>query len=229
MLAAGGFGYTLYRIAMTLAIMVFIVLATIAYGFFSLSAVMIIMLALLDDVPIMTIAFDNAAVPPRPVRWQMDRVLIISSVLGGLAVAESFGLLYISHTRLHLAFGQLQTFLFLQLVVSGHLLLFITRSKGLFWRPPYPGKYLFWAIMGTQAFAALLCGFGLLVPTLSWSLIGLVWVYNLAWMLVLEIAKLAVYRELDRRAAGGTTFISRLKMPLSDAAVLAGKGQPRRS
>src|SRR4029077_5580928 len=44
MLAAGGFGYTLYRIAVTLAIMVFIVLATIAYGFFPLSAVMIIML-----------------------------------------------------------------------------------------------------------------------------------------------------------------------------------------
>jgi H+-transporting ATPase len=50
--------YTLYRIAMTLDIMVFIVLATIVYGFFPLTPVMIIMLALLDDIPIMTIAFD---------------------------------------------------------------------------------------------------------------------------------------------------------------------------
>ncbi len=221
-------GYTLYRIAMTLAIMVFIVLATIAYGFFPLSAVMIIMLALLDDVPIMTIAFDNAAVPAQPASWQMDRILLISSVLGALTVAESFGLLYIGHTRLHLANEQLQTFLFLQLVVSGHLLLFLTRVKGPFWRPPYPGRYLFWAITGTQALAALLCGFGLLVPALSWSLIGLVWVYNLAWMLVLEMAKLAVYGELDRRASAGTAFLSRLKMPLSGAAGLIGRGRLRR-
>jgi H+-transporting ATPase len=104
-------GYTLYRIAMTLAIMVFVVLATIACGFFPLTPVMNVMLALLDDVTIMTIAFDNAAVPPRPVGWQIDRVLLISSVLGGLAVAESFGLPYIGHTRLHLVYPQLQTFL----------------------------------------------------------------------------------------------------------------------
>ena len=58
--------YTLYRIAMTLDIMVFIVLATIVYGFFPLTPVMIIMLALLDDIPIMTIAFDQADVPQRP-------------------------------------------------------------------------------------------------------------------------------------------------------------------
>ena len=111
--------------------MVFVVLATIACGFFLPTPVMIVMLALLDDVPIMTIAFDNAAVPLRPVRWQMDRVLLISSVLGDLAV-----------------------------------------------------------------------GFGILVPALSRGLIGLAWVYNLAWMLVLEMAKLAVYRELEARATG---------------------------
>jgi H+-transporting ATPase len=64
-------------------------LATIACGFFLPTPVMIVMLALLDDVPIMTIAFDNAAVPLCPVRWH--RVLLISSVLGGLAVG--FGIL----------------------------------------------------------------------------------------------------------------------------------------
>ena len=56
--------YVLYRIAMTIAIMVFVVLASIYYHFFPLTAIMLIALALLDDVPIMTIAFDNASVPP---------------------------------------------------------------------------------------------------------------------------------------------------------------------
>jgi len=111
---------------------------------------MLIALALLDDVPIMTIAFDNAPVAPRPVKWQMDRVLVISSVLGALAVMESFGLLYLLDTRMHLDRGMIQTGLFLQLVVGGHLMLFVTRAKGPFWRPPFPAPKLFWAVAATQ-------------------------------------------------------------------------------
>ncbi|WP_051335299.1 plasma-membrane proton-efflux P-type ATPase [Methylocapsa acidiphila] len=206
--------YTLYRIAMTLDIMVFIVLATIAYGFFPLTPVMIIMLALLDDIPIMTIAFDHAEVPQRPVRWDMSRVLVISSLLGALAVAQSFGLLYIGRTILKLDAAHLQTLLFLQLVVGGHLMLFVTRTKGAAWETPKPAPALFWAILATQVVAALLCYFGLLVPPLSLGLIALVWIYNLAWMVVQDIVKRAAYREIELRAGGATLFLSRLKTPL---------------
>lgn len=202
--------YTLYRIAMTLDIMVFIVLATIVYGFFPLTPVMIIMLALLDDIPIMTIAFDRARVPSLPVRWQMDRVLVVSSVLGAIAVVQSFGLLVIGQNVLHLDAPHLQTILFLQLVVGGHLMLFVTRTKGPFWMPPFPGTALFWAIVATQIVAALLCAYGVLVPALPWELIGLVWAYNIAWMFVQDLAKLAIYKELALRAAKATPFLSRL-------------------
>ncbi len=141
-------GYTLYRIAMTMDIMVFIVLATIVYGFFPLTPIMIIALALLDDVPIMTIAFDHAIVPPKPVRWEMDRVLTVSSILGFLAVVQSFGLLYIADTVLQLDKPHLQTMMFLQLVAGGHLMLFLTRTQKAFWAPPHPAGKLFWAIVG---------------------------------------------------------------------------------
>jgi H+-transporting ATPase len=206
--------YTLYRIAMTLDIMVFIVLATIVYGFFPLTPVMIIMLALLDDIPIMTIAFDRAQVPDRPVRWQMDRVLVVSSVLGALAVVQSFGMLAIGQTMMHLDAPHLQTVLFLQLVVGGHLMLFVTRTKGPFWSPPLPAPALFWAIVAIQVVAALLCAYGLLVPALPWGLIGLVWGYNLVWMFILDVAKLGIYRELSHRATGSAPFLARLKLPL---------------
>ncbi|MGJ0507305.1 MAG: plasma-membrane proton-efflux P-type ATPase [Methylocystis sp.] len=209
--------YTLYRIAMTLDIMVFIVLATIVYGFFPLTPVMIIMLALLDDIPIMTIAFDRAQVPGRPVRWQMDRVLVVSSVLGALAVVQSFGLLVVGQNMLRLDAPHLQTILFLQLVVGGHLMLFVTRTKGPFWMPPFPGIALFCAIVATQIVAALLCVYGVLVPALPWELIGLVWAYNIAWMFIQDLAKLAIYRELGLRADRATTFLSRLHQRLGAA------------
>jgi H+-transporting ATPase len=59
--------------------------------------------------------------------------------------------------------SHIQTMIFLQLVVGGHLMLFITRTKKLFFMPPWPSAPLFWAITGTQIFAAMMCGLGWLV------------------------------------------------------------------
>jgi H+-transporting ATPase len=206
--------YTLYRIAMTTDIMFFIVLATIAYGFFPLTPIMIIALALLDDLPIMTIAFDNAPVAPKPVRWEMSRVLTISSILGMLAVVQSFGLMYLGDSIWHLSRPELQTMMFLQLVAGGHLMLFLMRTPGPFWKPPYPAAKLFWAIVGTQVFAVFMSGLGWGVPSLPWHLVAWVWIYNLAWMVAQDIVKLCIYKELDRRAEGTTPLQAKLNAEL---------------
>ena len=54
--------YTIYRIAMTIDIMFVVVLSTLFLEFRPLTAIMIIALALLDDIPIMAIAYDNTRV-----------------------------------------------------------------------------------------------------------------------------------------------------------------------
>src|SRR5436305_12413039 len=204
--------YVLYRIAMTIAIMVFVVMASIFYHFFPLTAIMLIALALLDDVPIMTIAFDNATVPPQPVRWELDRVLVISSVLGLLGVIQSFGLLYLGDTVHHLQHPQLQTMMFLQLVAGGHLMLFVMRTRGPLWKPPYPSSRLFLAIVATQIVAVLMCSQGWLVPALPWAIIGLVWAYNIVWMIVQDIVKLGLYRILDPAHAWKRWFFEPLRL-----------------
>jgi H+-transporting ATPase len=202
--------YVLYRIAMTIDIMVFVVLASIYYHFVPLTPIMIIALALLDDVPIMTIAFDNADVSPKPIKWQMDRVLPISSVLGMLAVIQSFGLLYLGDTIFQLDQAHLRTMMFLQLVAGGHLMLFVMRARKSLWSPPYPSK-LFLAILATQIVAVLMCGLGWLVPVLPWYIIGWVWVYNLAWMVIQDVVKLGLHGLGSRRE---TSFARRLLQPL---------------
>src|SRR5437016_4288192 len=206
--------YVLYRIAMTIAIMVFVVLASIYYHFFPLTAIMLIALALLDYVPIMTIAFDNASVPPQPVKWELDRVLVISSVLGLLGVIQSFGLLYLGDTLHHLDHPQLQTMMFLQLVAGGHLLLFLTRTRRAFWKPPYPNAKLFFAIVVTQIAAVFMCSQGWLVPPLPWRIVGFVWAYNLAWMIVQDIVKLGIYGMLDPVRAWKRSLFQPLRVPM---------------
>jgi len=215
--------YTIYRIAMTIDIMFFVVLAILVFNFTPLTAVMIIVLALLDDIPIMTIAYDNARIDPQPVRWQMGRVLSISSVLGLLAVAETFGLLLIGwewmknpewQKWIQMDKPHLQSMLFLQLVAGGHLMLFLTRTKKFFFTPPFPARPLFCAIVGTQVLAMLMCAFGWLVPALPWGLIGLVWVYNIVWMLIQDVIKVGVYHLIEDRGKHKRRFLRTVNKPL---------------
>jgi H+-transporting ATPase len=42
-----------------------------------------------------------------------------------------------------------------------------------------------------------------LIPTLPWWLIGGVWIYNLAWMVVPDLVKLALYRLMEGREFRG--------------------------
>jgi len=200
--------YVMFRVAMTLDIMVVVVLATIFFGFSPLTPVMIVLIALLDDIPIMTIAYDNTRLPKGPVRWHMRRLLLVSGHMGLMAVAQTFGLLILGMGWLNtpdlqawipLTEEQIQTVVFLQIVGGGHLLYFVMRSRQTIFSPPWPAAPVFWAIVGTQAFAVLMVGFGWFVPAIPWIVIGLVWIYMLVWMVFLDVVKLMLYRRLRRK------------------------------
>jgi H+-transporting ATPase len=220
--------YTIYRVALTIDIMVLVVLSTVFLGFQPLTAIMIVIMSLLDDVPIMTIAYDHTPVSPKPIRWKMPRLLGISAALGFFCVVQSFGLVLIglealSDPALAARFGladhaALQTVMFLQLVAGGHLLLFVTRSEGWFFRPPYPALPLLAAILATQALAVLMCGFGWLVPPISWATIAWVWAYNLVWLFVLGGVRLATERLLDDLTARRMRSAAIVAAPLHPAA-----------
>ena len=59
--------YATYRIVETIRIMVFVVLAMLVFDFYPITAIMIILLAFFNDVPIMAIATDNTWLDPKPV------------------------------------------------------------------------------------------------------------------------------------------------------------------
>jgi H+-transporting ATPase len=86
--------------------------------------------------------------------------------------------------------------------------------------PPHPNVKLFTAVVGTQIVAVLMCGFGWLVPALPWRIIGWVWVYNLVWMVALDVVKLALYRIVEGRGAGTVSLTKKFKQPLDSHAGL---------
>ena len=203
--------YAIYRITETIRIIFFVTLAMIVFRTYPITAIMVILLALLNDLPILTIAFDRTRLAENPVRWDMRRVLTMATALGLVGVVETFALLALARAYLPLDTSQLQTLIYLKLAVAGHLTLFVARQRGFFLSRPFPAPTLLVAILGTQALAVLIVGFGVFVAAIPWWTIGVVWVYCLAFVFIEDALKLAVYRTLDLGGPGHRSFLRQLQ------------------
>jgi H+-transporting ATPase len=189
--------YAIYRITETIRIMIFVVLAMIVFNFYPITTIMIILLALLNDLPIMTIAYDNTWLDPVPIRWNMRRVLTVATSLGIMGVIETFGLLLIAEFVFKLDTAQIQSLVYLKLTVAGHLTLLVARTKKPFFRRPYPAPILLGAILTTQTIAALIVGLGFLVVPIPWVYVGIVWGYAIVWVFIEDQLKLLVYKRFN--------------------------------
>jgi len=196
--------YAIYRITETIRVLFFITLSILVFNFYPVTALMIVLLALLNDAPIMAIAYDNADASPSPVRWNMRTVLGISTLLGLVGVVSSFGVFYLGRDILHLSREMLQSLVFLKLAVAGHLTIFLTRVRGPFWstRPSAP---LLLSALATKLLATLVVAYGWFVAPLGWKLTGYVWLYALSAFVITDLVKVRFYRLLEH----GTIQFSR--------------------
>ncbi|HEY5174923.1 MAG TPA: plasma-membrane proton-efflux P-type ATPase [Terriglobales bacterium] len=188
--------YAIYRIAETLRVLFFMTLAILVFNFYPLTAVMIVMLALLNDGAILSIAYDNVHYKDKPEAWNMRLVLGISTVLGVIGVMAAFGLFYLGERVFHLDRAHIQTLMYLKLSVAGHLTIFLTRTRGPFWSIR-PARVLWIAVLGTQMVATLIAVYGLFMTPLGWGWAAFVWGYALAWFLLNDRVKLLAYRIFD--------------------------------
>jgi len=188
--------YAIYRIAETLRVLLFMTLAILVFNFYPVTAIMIVMLALLNDGAILSIAYDNVHYKDKPEAWNMRLVLGISTVLGIIGVVAAFGLFYLGERVFHLDRDHIQTLMYLKLSVAGHLTIFLTRTRGPFWSIR-PAKILWIAVLGTQIVATLIAVYGVFMTPLGWGWAGFVWAYAIGWFLINDRVKLLAYRIFD--------------------------------
>ncbi|OSQ31802.1 plasma-membrane proton-efflux P-type ATPase [Thalassospira sp. MCCC 1A03138] len=188
--------YATFRISETIRVLLFMTISILVFDFYPVTAIMIVLLALLNDFPIMMIAYDNADVAPQPIRWNMVNTLTMACVLGGIGVVSSFGVLWIADVWLHLPPDEVQVLVFLKLLVAGHLTIYLTRHKGFFWQKPYPSWKLFVATEITQVIGTMAAVYGWLVPPIGWYQALIVWGYALGWFVVAGCIKVWAYRLL---------------------------------
>ena len=201
--------YAIYRIAETLRVLFFMTLAILVFNFYPLTAVMIVMLALLNDGAILSIVYDNVRYKNQPEAWNMRVVLGVATVLGVIGVVSAFGLFYLGERVFHLDRPHIQTLMYLKLSVAGHLTVFLTRTRGPFWSIR-PARVLWAAVVGTQAVATVIAVYGVFMTPLGWGWAGFVWAYALVWFFVNDRVKLLAYWIVDRAKLNAPSEVAHL-------------------
>ncbi len=193
--------YSTYRIAETIRLIFFITASILFFGFYPVTAIMVILLLIFNDLPIMTIAYDNTEIEKNPVRWDLREVLIVSTLIGLAGVVSTFSLLYISKVFFGFGILTVQTIMFLKLAVAGRTTIFVTRTKRRFWQRPFPAPILLYVGIGTEVIATLFAVYGWFIAPIGWAYAGVVWGYALIWFLLNDEIKMMAYRYIEKKKA----------------------------
>jgi len=156
--------------------------------------VLIVLQAILNDGAMIATAFDNSIYSKVPQRWNSKFFISISLFFGLVLIAfSSLALYLVQILYTDITNDQLKTFVYLQLSVSGHFMIFVTRSRFIFFRIQ-PSLFLIAAIISTQIIASFLAAYatGLMTP-ISWSIIGFIWLSSLIIAFVQDYVKLILY------------------------------------
>ena len=195
--------YSIYRIAETIRVLLFIALAILIVNVYPVTAIMIVLLALLNDGAILTIAYDRAQYRNTPEAWDMRTVILVATLLGVLGVTASFSLFYLAYRVFFINSLVIQSMMYLNLSVAGHFMIFVARTRGRFWSFA-PAPVLVAAVLGTQLVATLIVVYGLFMAPLGWGLALVVWAYALVWFLITDALKVLFYRHVLERGSKPT-------------------------
>jgi H+-transporting ATPase len=123
----------------------------------------------------------------------MRIILGVATLIGLFAAFRSFGILFLSTKVWGADMDTVQTIIYLNLSVGGHLTLFVARTHRRFWTI-MPSWILLIAVVGTQIIATFIAVYGFLMTPIDWTWAGIVWLYSLALFLIQDEVKVAGYR-----------------------------------
>lgn len=149
--------YIQYRIALCIHLEVYLVTSMIIIRE-TISADLIVFIALFADLATIAIAYDNAHFEARPVEWQLPKIWVISCVLGFLLAIATWivrGSLFVPSGGIIQNYGSPQEILFLEVSLTENWLIFVTRGA-----KTWPSWQLVGAIGGVDVISTLFSVFG---------------------------------------------------------------------
>jgi H+-transporting ATPase len=185
--------YTLNKIIKTIQVAVFLSLSFFFTQRFVITPTLIVLLLFANDFVTMSIAADHATPSSTPDRWQVGHLVGSALTLAAVLLVESFLVLWLMLDIFHQSLSQTQTLVFLMLVFSGQMTVYVVRERNHFWSS-LPSRSLLIASLSDLLVVSGLATLGLLMAPVSPLLIGLTFALALAFMLMLDQVKRWVMR-----------------------------------
>jgi H+-transporting ATPase len=142
--------YAIYRVTETCRLLLFLLLAMVIFHTPPLSAIMIILIALLNDIPIMMIAYDHMEASSKPDLWNLKEVFSVAIILSIIGVISTFGLYWIGLEIWRLDKDSCATLAFFGILCGGNLTIYLTRNQKLPLSSPLPEKKFFLGTLFSQ-------------------------------------------------------------------------------
>eukprot|EP00913_Durusdinium_trenchii_P017663 g16602.t1 len=208
--------YVIYRICITVQVVFFLAALAIFYNL-RFKALYIILLALFHDLQIVTIAYDHQVAGAKPETptvlglllqsYSMGILMFIQTMLlvsyGHLFLSDTYGDGYFESMSSEMAGNEMnkymETTIFLQISNSSAILIFSARTVGFFFSTMPAWQLTFSTALG-QVLINIWCLWAPtgLVDKLSPSDVAKVWLYDIAWLLFLDLVKMTAGRLWDK-------------------------------
>jgi H+-transporting ATPase len=196
--------YVTYRFAATIQI-VFVLTLIIFISNCALNPTFVIIMALLNDITMLPIAYDvqqASAIPEKPVVWKM---LLLSAGLGCLETVFSlifaYGAdpsgLFQGNFPIVLCPTSTQGAIWLQMFLSAELLIFVTRAPKLFIFSLPPSIALFISVLLGCILVSLLAGLSQYFGGLQIQDIVIIWAYDLLCLILMDLLKVGFLAYFD--------------------------------
>merc|ERR1719247_551430 len=193
--------YVIYRICVTVQVVAFLCVVSFVYNDV-FEALYIILLALFHDLTIVTIAYDHQIPSAKPEQPTVVMLIFVAYALG-FVLSTSSVLLYayggsFLSSKFASNFKYKESCMFLQISNSSAILIFNARTQGFSFLSK-PAIELFMSAVVSQVFVnyMLLNSGGFIVEELDFKDLSYIWMYDLAWLIIIDLVKMAIIRIQD--------------------------------
>lgn len=234
--------YVIYRIACTFQLLIFFFITMVGIdpsnytcrGYsdcndvpntFSLPVIALVLITILNDGTIISIAYDRVTVSKQPEQWNLLVVFIMAIYLGLVAFFSSIIMLLLGLNNMDaenrsqffesfgihtFAYGDLLTVIWMKVAIQDFLTVFSARTNSFFFTRK-PGKLLTAAFCLATTVASFFAVYWFLnfsgatgesgdIPEMKgipWRVAGFIWLYDLVWFIIQDTTKVGVYKAFE--------------------------------
>ena len=190
--------YTLNMSIKKIAIPLFLSLGLLISGVFVTNARLMVLMLFANDFVTMSITTDRVSLVRKPQHWATRSLIMAAFSLALPLLLLDFGVFWVGHSFIQLALPQVQTFVFVWLVLSGQLTVYLVREQHHFWRSR-PSRWLLISSIADVVIVSLMATQGWLMAAIPMSLVAALLFLGLIYLVGADFLKVRIFHRFQIR------------------------------